>query len=212
MKNYSKYILILVLMLVLPSSVFAAVLSVQSSSDTISVGDTLVFKIVLNTEGKTINAIDGEISVGAKNADFTLADVNTTASAFTLWPKTPSSSADGKTVSFIGGVPGGVNTGDALIFNIVIQAKQPGEIIISPGKIQLYLNDGKGTAITPVFEPFSIKVIPATATTAPGNEQNNLPQNAGSTKLLVFAGIIIILAVILLFYKIRRKKQDDIQK
>lgn len=161
MKKYlSRIILSLVLLLLLPiSSVFGASFSIESSSEDLHVGDVVVLKVFLDTEKLNINTFDGEISINDASNSFLIKEINTANSKFTLWPRTPSLSQDRKTISFTGGVPGGIKSAKALVLNIVVEAIRPGKVILSEKDVYVLLHDGKGTSIEPTFISKTLNVI-----------------------------------------------------
>jgi hypothetical protein len=146
-KIYTLLIALVASLTFVPSIVSAAVVYVEPSRADISVGDTVILNVKINAEGTTINTVDGDIATvsggdGVEVKEFSLAN-----SAFGLWPRTPSLSADGKIVTFVGGVPGGFNIEGATMFKIIYEAKAAGEVTISPVNISVYANDGSGTKL-----------------------------------------------------------------
>lgn len=100
-------------------------------------GQEVTLLVKLNTEGKTINSIDGTLEL--KNFSKDVLQIHTGGSAFTLWPDRPS--LVGETVSFVGGVPSGVDAGDALLFTIVLKSDQVEKAYIAFKNITAYVND-----------------------------------------------------------------------
>lgn len=148
---------------VIPQVSSAATVYVEASRNTISVGDTAIVAVKINAEGGIINTIEGDVAVSssAKNAvvqEFSLAN-----SAFGLWPRTPSLSTDGKTISFVGGVPGGFSIEGATVFKIILEAKTPGRVTISPKNISVYQNDGQGTRLQTQLKDIVIDIVGARA-------------------------------------------------
>jgi hypothetical protein len=95
-------------------------------------------------------------------------------SAFGLWPRTPSLSADGRVVSFVGGVPGGFSIEGATLFNIIVEATKEGKVTLSPRNISAYLNDGKGTKVPVTLKDLVIDVSPKSIDTASQNDWSTL--------------------------------------
>ncbi len=124
---------------------------------TVSVGDTILIRLVMDTMEKHPNTVEGTVLMksGASNIeirDFSLAD-----SILTNWLKTPSLEDDSK-ISFIGGVPGGFSRKDALLFQIVFTAKAAGQVTFIPTDVKAYDNDGKATPIPAPGTPLTITI------------------------------------------------------
>jgi hypothetical protein len=155
----------------LPVKTFAATVYTETSRGTVSVGDVFIVAIKVNTEGAVLNTVDGEITLkgNAVLQEFSLAN-----SSFGLWPRTPSLMKDGKTVSFVGGVPGGFSIEGATIFKIIVEAKKEGVVTIAPQNISVFLNDGKGTKIPVQLKGLNINVVAKKSNIATQNDWANL--------------------------------------
>ncbi|HRH26295.1 MAG TPA: hypothetical protein PLF31_02395 [Candidatus Paceibacterota bacterium] len=146
-KIYTLFIALVASLTFIPAFASAAVVYVEPSRTTISVGDTVILNVKINAEGTTINTVDGDIATVSGGSSVEVKEFSLANSAFGLWPRTPSLSADGKLVSFVGGVPGGFNIEGATMFKIIYEAKEAGEVTISPVNISAYANDGSGTKL-----------------------------------------------------------------
>jgi hypothetical protein len=123
------------------SHVFAAEITFETPTNTIAVGDTLVFHIHLNTDEASINAVDlGVLYPG----NLTVKNISKTNSFIQIWLKEPSYTKDAIFVS--GGVPGGVNSADSIVATIIFEATAVGDgaLGLSPAS-SILLNDGSGT-------------------------------------------------------------------
>lgn len=145
----------------IPSYVFGAQLYLTASHDVVSVGDTLLIHAQLDTENELLNAIEGTVLLDSK-AEY---EFNTAGSVFTIWPTAPTASLETQKVSFVGGVPDGVNSSKASVFNIAVKFTKEGIISIAPEKITAYKNDGKGTAVPVVIKSISVRVVQKTQDT-----------------------------------------------
>jgi hypothetical protein len=165
-----KYALVIAVLGFLPVSASAATVYLESSRPTIAVGDTVILSTKVNAEGTTINTIEGDVVVRSGGSSITAQEFSLANSAFGLWPRTPSLSKDGQTISFVGGVPGGFNIEGATIFKTVFVAKKEGTVTIAPQNIVAYANDGKGTKV-----PITSKGLTLTVTTkkadVPANDE-----------------------------------------
>lgn len=171
---YHLFAIIAVFFAVAPTQSFAATVYLEASRSQISVGDTIVIAVKINADGAIINTVDGEVAVKSaigkiKTQEFSLAN-----SAFGLWPRTPSLSQDGNTISFVGGVPGGFSIEGATLFNVIVEATKAGTVTLSPQNISAYLNDGKGTKVPVVVKNISINISPKKTDVASQNDWASL--------------------------------------
>jgi|CXWK01.1.fsa_nt_gi hypothetical protein len=107
-----------------------------------NVEDLALIKVMLNTEGSSINVVDGTVTVN--NPD-DVAAISTGGSVLSLWPTKPS--LDGNKISFVGGTPSGVKGAALTLFTIAVQPSKADSIEIGFNNVATYLNDGKGTKI-----------------------------------------------------------------
>lgn len=160
MKKYInlKYILVALIFITLPNSADAATVYLEASRTSISVGDVAIINVKINADGEILNTIDGEVSLKSPGLNLAVQEFSLANSSFGLWPKTPSLSTDAKMVSFIAGVPGGFSIEGATLFKIIVEAKQEGQVTISPENLSIYLNDGKGTKVSVKTKSITINV------------------------------------------------------
>ena len=148
MKQFNYKNLIIVALLIVgfaPVRASAATVYVESSRNTMSVGDTAIVTVKINAEGAVLNSIDGEIALKLNPGIVAVQEFSLASSTFGLWPRTPSLSKDGTVISFVGGVPGGFSIEGATVFKIIVQATKVGTVSIDPQNISVFINDGKGT-------------------------------------------------------------------
>lgn len=146
--------------LFLPYSVLASTVYIDTDHSEFFVGDTIMFSVRVDSENKNINAVEGDILMDYPTDSVSLIDINTSGSKFSLWPRKPLPSANNTDVSFSGGVPGGFNSKDAVIFNIVLELQKVGHITLAPKNLSVYLNDGKGTKDEVGVKDLIINVLP----------------------------------------------------
>ncbi len=123
-----------------PTLSYAAIVTAGTPVRSVEVGDTIKIPIILDTEGKEINAVDGSLTL---SGDYTLLSLPTDGSVFTLWPLKPSFSSS--TITFTGGTPSGVFGSNIHMFSIILKATKKGVLRVTPNTVHVYLNDGKGT-------------------------------------------------------------------
>jgi hypothetical protein len=145
----------------LPQTLWAASAYLAADNAVIAVGDTAIVSVIVNTEGRKPNTIEGDIefSGGAKN--ITISEFSLAGSALRFWPKTPSLDSPAK-ISFIGGTPGGFKSNAGLLFKIIFTADAAGQVVFSPKNFKLYDNDGKATLLDTSSQPLSVTIDPKT--------------------------------------------------
>lgn len=149
------------LFITLPSFVSAATVYTESSRNTLSVGDTAIITVKINAEGAVLNTVEGDITLRSNSGDVAVQEFSLANSSFGLWPRTPSLSTDGNTITFVGGVPGGFSIEGATLFKIIVEAQKEGLITISPANISVFANDGKGTKMAAKIKPITLTITAA---------------------------------------------------
>lgn len=167
---YAALLISTALFLALPGAASASSIYIESTGGVVSAQDTIVLKVYADTDGPQANAIDGTLSLSLSSSAFTIKDINLAGSVFTLWPHTPAASADGKSISFTGGIPGGFSGNHQLLFSIAVMPQTPGTLSVAPGKSVLYLNDGKGTGVALAGRTLTIPVMERQAGVPPRDE------------------------------------------
>jgi len=129
----------------MPQISVAASFSFVSNQQVTYVGDTIVVRAILDTEGETINAIDGTMLFsGLEFAS--IKEISLANSQFPLWPNTPSVSPADGVITFVGGIPNGIKGKNIELFKIIIDSKKEGTVSLSNIRTLVFLNDGKGSA------------------------------------------------------------------
>lgn len=149
MKRYIHHIstyVLLFLVSIAPQLSHAMSLTV-SAQGTVHAKDVFILNVALDTEKQDINTVEGEITFTDSTKNFEIRDVVVAGSALTMWPRKPSLSVKGDTISFTGGIPGGIS-GSVPLFKIIVFVRNPSELRVTPENIVAYANDGKGTAIS----------------------------------------------------------------
>jgi hypothetical protein len=148
--NKSKYLLAVILLVitlfVFTNKIYAASLSVLPSPTTVSVGNIVSVKVLVNTEGKSVN--NGEATIQFPVDILEVISITKGSSIFTLWVEEPKFSNTTGKISFNGGVPNPGFTGSSgYIATITFKAKKQGtaSVIFSDGAVRE--NDGLGTDI-----------------------------------------------------------------
>ena len=146
LKNFfTVYLVILysIFHILYPSSVFAARFSAVVSDAQIRTGDSFESVIYLDTQGETVNAVEGTISFPTNL--LTIQEIRTGNSVVNFWIDPPRA-GDSGIISFSGVLPGGYYGSDGKLFSIIFEAVADGSGTIAPSKTKALLNDGTGTA------------------------------------------------------------------
>ncbi|MFH1207744.1 MAG: cohesin domain-containing protein [Patescibacteria group bacterium] len=123
----------------------AATLSAYPDHRTISVGETFMVDIRVNSEQQVINAISTTI-IYPKNL-LNVVSVSNGGSFLTLWPVAPTVDTNAGTITLTGGIPNGSYVVDGKILTITFAPKDVGgvEVKFDQALSQVLLNDGAGT-------------------------------------------------------------------
>lgn len=154
---------------------FAASLSVTPTSSKISVGNIVSVKVVVGTQGKSINNSEAKILFPADLLE--IVSINKNSSVFTMWVEDPKFSNITGTISFNGGLPNPGYVGEnGEIVSVAFRAKKAGTASIVFSESAVRENNGLGTDILTLKQPASIQIdaaqseIPAITTSS-----NSLP-------------------------------------
>ena len=121
----------------------AATLSLSPDTGVYTVGGTFSARIVVNTQGKPINAAEGTLSFNPR--ELQVLSVSKAGSIFNLWTSEPSFSA-GK-VSFSGGSPSGYTGGGGTVATVVFKILAAGALKVQYGSGSVLAADGQGTNV-----------------------------------------------------------------
>ena len=175
--NKKIYSILIFSAIFLPYSVFASNVYIDTNRPDFFVGDTIMFSVRVDSGNKNINAVEGNVLLGYTIDSVALIDINTSGSEFSIWPSRPLPSVNNTDISFSGGIPGGLNSNDAIVFNIVLKLQKVGPIILTPNNFFVYLNDGKGTRDKVNVKNLVINVLPKKSGSQPVDDWNSLISN-----------------------------------
>lgn len=141
-------ILLAIFYLLFSISAYAAKVKFEPALGEYKVGDSFDLNIVLDTDGKEINAAEVVIVTPDLLA---IKMVAKSKSFIQLWIEEPSFTLN--SVKFAGGVPGGIKLKNGLIGKVTFEAKAVGQgaIVLDPLSA-IFLNDGNGTRENLVLE------------------------------------------------------------
>lgn len=140
-KITARIAITLLFVFAIPSYANAAKIFVDLPEKPISVGNTSIIKVMLDT-AEEINAIEGEIKFSTPKD---VVSINTGGSIFDLWPRKPSLDINSDKISFVGGTTAGVYGKSLRLFTIAVKPTNTEPIKINLVNATAFLNDGKGT-------------------------------------------------------------------
>ena len=133
-----------IFLLLLGGKVQAASLSISPSTGTFTVGSTFNISIFVNTEGKSINAL--EVSLAFPQDKLQVVSPSTGQSIISVWTAQPRFNNQTGRIDLQGGIPGGINVSNALITTITFRVRSVGTATLRfLDNSKVLLNDGKGT-------------------------------------------------------------------
>jgi Bacterial Ig-like domain/Cohesin domain len=133
------------LLTTMPAMVSAATLLLSPSTGVYSLNSTFKVKVVVNSDGKPVNAAEGTIKFNPK--ELSVVSVDRTSSVFNLWVAEPSFSNSAGTISFSGGSPTGYTGSAGTVFTITFKSVTAGQNRVSYTNGSVLANDGRGTNI-----------------------------------------------------------------
>jgi hypothetical protein len=157
MKRYKTYISVIhahivpVLLAVciyfftVPLCVDAATLKVHPSTGVYTVGKTFSISVLINTEGKSVNAADGQLTFNPR--ELQVVHVGRSGSIFNLWTEEPTFSNSAGTIVFGGGSPSGYTGSSGNVITITFKPLAGGNPKIQFKSGSILSADGMGTNI-----------------------------------------------------------------
>ena len=127
------------------TSVHAATISLSPSTGVYSSGSTFTVKVVVNSQGSSINAAEGTLKFNP--SELSVVSAGRAGSIFNLWVGEPSFSNSAGTITFSGGLPSGYTGSAGNIMTVTFRTKGSGaaKITITGGSV--LANDGQGTNV-----------------------------------------------------------------
>ncbi len=140
-----RNVLILILaILFLPKIISASSLSLSPSSGTFTVGSTFDVAVLLDTKGKSVNALQLFLSFPPDKLQ--IISPSTGKSIIGVWASPPKYDNLRGVMNLEGGVPGGIIASSGVITNITFRVKSPGEAILRlKDESEVFLDDGLAT-------------------------------------------------------------------
>ncbi|MDO8496101.1 MAG: cohesin domain-containing protein [bacterium] len=143
MTKIQKIFLISVFYFLSCNSIFAAQIYFEPEPTTYKVGDEFTLSLLLDTESKSVNAVEINILVPKL---LKIKSISKNGSMIQLWVNEPSFS--GEVISITGGIPGGTTKSKGVIAKITFEATAIGSGNIAfMSNSSVLLNDGQGTKL-----------------------------------------------------------------
>lgn len=135
----------------------AATAYLETPSSTITLGDTVLVTAHLDTSGVSANVVEGDLLITDKRSVI-MRELSVAGANLSFWSRKPSWSEPSSTISFIGGVPGGFNQSNGLLFTVAFTANKAGVLTFTPA-FTAYANDGKATVLPMTAKPLTLTII-----------------------------------------------------
>jgi hypothetical protein len=129
----------------LPTLSLAATLSITPSTGVYLAGSTFTTRLVVNTNGQSVNAAEGTIKFNPQ--ELTVVSVDRSNSIFNLWVTEPVFSNTAGTITFSGGMPSGYKGASGAIFNITFRTKNSASAKVTLSSGAVLANDGLGSNV-----------------------------------------------------------------
>ena len=173
MKNTILYFAIFVFVFFnLPSEVFAARLFLETTSKVVGVGQELEVTLYLDSEGETINALEGKVHIPSFMSVEEIRDGN---SFISFWSERPQVDSN-NIIVFSGVIPGGWQGTRGFLFSFIGEIKKSGSDVVTLSNVLVLLHDGEGTAAATTLESLTLSVDETTPLTVfPQREDDSEP-------------------------------------
>lgn len=143
----------------------AAILKINPNTGVYSAGKSFTVSVVLNTEGKAVNAADGQLTFNPR--ELQVAGVSRGGSIFNLWTEEPTFSNSAGSVSFGGGSPTGYTGVSGNIVTVTFKALSAGTPKVQFKSGSVLAADGLGTNVLKAMHGGSYTVSAPSANPEP---------------------------------------------
>jgi hypothetical protein len=143
----------------------AAVLKVNPSTGVYTVGTSFSISVVLNTEGKSVNAADGQLSFNPR--ELQVVSASRASSIFNLWTEEPTFSNTAGTISFGGGSPTGYKGAAGTIMTVTFRPIGAGTPKVTFKSGSVLAADGMGTNVLTAMNSGTFTIAAKGETPAP---------------------------------------------
>ena len=147
---------IVALFFIIPFVSHAAILSVFSETNELSVGQEVAVDVIIDTEEIAINAAQATITFPAETLE--VSKIDFLGSVFNFWVEEPFADNDAGIITFIGGTARGITGEDLKVATITFKSLGSGLANITPGDAVITASDGKGTNVLSSVEGTTLNV------------------------------------------------------
>ncbi len=169
MQRLAPYIFIVLgCILATPAFASAATLTVAPVTTNVTVGDIVTVRLLVNSEGKALNLVDGTLTFPSDM--LSAISLDTSQSILALWIQQPSFSNVEGTITFNGGVPSPGFTGSSgTVLAVTFEAKKAGKATLILNDAEVLANNGLGTDILGATNDATLTIdhAPPVATSPP---------------------------------------------
>lgn len=152
MNHHHKFYFLYVTVFVLCASLFAIQKSAEAASLQLSpntgvytVGGVFTANIIINTQGKAVNAADAQLAFNPR--ELSVVSASRGGSIFNLWTQEPSFSNSAGTISFGGGSPTGYTGSSGIVASITFRIITAGTTKVNFTSGSILAADGLGTNV-----------------------------------------------------------------
>jgi len=135
--------------------VFAANIFFNAKSQSFAQGEEFLVQVFLNTEGESVNAIEGRVVFPADLLE--AREIREGNSSISFWIEKARILQPG-VVTFSGITPGGLSGLKEFLFSVVFRSKKEGRGAIQTDALRILRNDGKGTPVIVKVSPLQFSI------------------------------------------------------
>lgn len=150
-----KRILFFLITVLLPLPAFAAEIYFGTHTKEAGINQYVEVGVFLNTEGESINAMEGTLSFPASL--LAPREIRSGNSIISFWIEQPFLERDGE-FRFSGAIPGGYTGNSGYLFSAIFQTKSEGEVVLDVSGARTLLNDGEGTVASFHSSPIALTI------------------------------------------------------
>lgn len=126
-------------------SALAATLRLSPETGVYTAGGTFTAQVLINTQGKPVNAADAQLSYNPK--ELSVVSISRGSSIFNLWTQEPTYSSGAGTISFGGGSPSGYTGASGNVMTVTFRALAAGNPKVTFKSGSILAADGMGTNV-----------------------------------------------------------------
>ncbi len=142
--NFLLILIISAALIVWPGSSWAATFNIKSSSPDLIVGDQVEFRVLVDTNNESINALAGSLEYSKET--LRLDNFSDASSIINLWLERPSLDNSGL-LKLSGIIPGGYSGSQGLVLTLNFTVIKSGAIFCQTKNWQILKNDGQGQEV-----------------------------------------------------------------